>query len=266
MRRLLVLGSSHTAAVKLGWEQLAQCKSDWDIVFHALPGKTFRKLQIDESRRFGALTPSGFAPEMLADIRAALGNDHIDLTTADAVVSIGWYLHEIEVVRLATAYSIDGVHPAEGQPRLSRGAWSAALDALALHTLPQDPWLGWKAPALFLLPKPRPAESCLSDRSEAYEPWRRLAAIVPYGAVLLEEYLGRARSVLADAGVHLIPLPSSVLAPSGLTFSRFARQAPKLATDDYYPETDHHHMNADYGEIVVRHMLDAIATTLEQKE
>ncbi|WP_425041073.1 hypothetical protein [Primorskyibacter sp. S187A] len=266
MTQITLIGSSHVAALKLGWEQIQSNWQDIELRFLALPGKSFRKLQINGQKHFGALTPERFKPDVRRAIETGFGASHVDLSKADAVVQIGWYLHEGEVARLLGAYSIDGLHTQPRLPRMSLPAYSAFCDALALHTLPAKPWRNWTSPQLFFVPKPRKCETCLKDPAPAYDVWRRFADLTPDGAPRLSGYSQRVSQALEAVGARLIPLPDKLHAETGLTRARFGRNAPSLSAGETYGAEDHHHMNEDYGAIALTHILDRVTAAMRQKE
>ena len=57
--KVLVLGDSHTAAVKFGWEDIKSTQPDIEVDFFALPGERIRFLEA----KSGTIVLSGQAPK-----------------------------------------------------------------------------------------------------------------------------------------------------------------------------------------------------------
>ena len=70
-----------------------------------------------------------------------------------------------------------------------------------------------------------------------------------------------AQQALAAKGITLILQPNQVFSASGLTKAEYSRNSYRLLMDEAHQEDDHVHMNAIYGEIVLKNALDRILNT-----
>lgn len=251
MTRLTIIGSSHLGAIKNGWTQIASDYPDLEVSFFGAPADSFWAFPLTAQREFGLFDPKTVTPERLKLIETTNGRHTIDLAAADKVLLVGWRVEEIYNAQLLSSFSVDGVYPVAGRPRMSRNAYEAMCDAVIERHLPAPEWRNWTGPSLHVLAKPRMAETCVTGTASRVLPWAQLAREAP-GKAVFEPYLERFRKRCADIGVSLLLPPDSVYGASGLTRANLSVASRKPGTTDDF---DHSHMNTAYGKEVLRAIL-----------
>lgn len=251
MTKLLILGSSHLGAIKMGWDQIAPEFPNLQPDFFGAPAEDFWKFEVNEAGEFGALDHARFKPDRLNKILDLQGRDRVDLTAYDVVLLVGLPFKELFFAEMLAKFSVDGLYEVKGRRRLSVAARNRFCDDVIEQNLPEKMWRNWTKARLLVIPKPRIAETCVNGDSPRMRPWKKLAEEKP-GFDTLNWFLNRTKERWADVGVEMVLPPASVYGDSGLTRADMARTATnENAANDF----DHSHMNAAYGAETLRHIL-----------
>lgn len=264
MIKVMVIGTSHVAALRLGWESISKDFSEYDVSFFGVGGSCGREIELDDQLRYGLLGKTKFTDSWLS-IENSFGTKVVNLSLFDAVIYAGFNSNDELNAALANRFSIDGVAPCDGLPRLSLDAYCAFCDSFAIKALAESVFRVWKPQNLFLIPRPLPSETIVDSLRPNDQLWAEFLNRESRAPHLFPTYYERVSSVLAASGVFLSPPPEQVLAAHGLTKSEYCRDRLKLV-DAENPEIDHRHMNDQYGAIVLSQVLSAIGRTGQFKD
>lgn len=263
--RLALVGNSHLAALRQGWDDLGAEFPGCQVDFFGAPGHVWRRMRLEAGKVLSLPDDAGIAPALRDSLLRGFGAPSIDLGSYDAVVRVGDSIGEQEHAGLLAAFVIDGVPVTEGRaglPRLSAAAYAECCAALAQTALPGRGWRGWAKPRLYLVAMPRPVETCAARAGEKMRHWVDLAAMSADTGPALAAYLPRVEALLAGAGLTLISPPPGLQGPSGLTRAAFARGSLNLIARKRLPEDEPRHMNAAYGAAMLRVLLDRLRADL----
>lgn len=229
--RVCVLGSSHAACLKNGWDRIQDEYPDFELRFFAARGKKIGQLQVDGTR----LVPAN--ERLRKMIRHTSGGlDEVDPAEADLFLFAGLG------VRL---HVNDGPFYSESVQRLARE--DALRESIALSLLTKIRPLS-QAPA-FLMHTPLPAGG-----PHAHEP--------------VSEYLDTVTwlngQFLESLDAEILPQPSSTLDSGFRTRPEFSVGSVRLDIGDkrsgeLHPDQDNRHMNADFGERFLRALFDRVS-------
>ena len=256
MTRVAIIGTSHVAALKMGWDRIAEQWPGIDVTFFAAPGKAARTQKL-KGRVYGYHRAKPAPDEIIFGYD---GGRTIDLAAFDHVLRVGDTLGEAELSGILSRYAVDGISDTgedgahdTGKPlRLSRAAFDMACASLARASLPNAPWHDWDAPALTFLARPTPSTKCLRVDSDRYDQWRDLAARPDEYLIAREIYYAHLGHEMARVGIGLLRQPDETIAPCGLTDERFGEGAAGMVPGKALPDEDCVHMNADYGARALR--------------
>ncbi len=109
---------------------------------------------------------------------------------------------------------------------------------------------------IFLVPAPMPADKGFADlQSETMAPW--IAAAQSQNAELLLAVYDEAVNDLMSQGLHFVPQPLSTLAGPLSSQQGYSENSARLrfVMDELHPETDYFHMNGAYGAILWRDII-----------
>lgn len=252
MSRTILIGNSHTAALKAAWDDGAGKFPGEEVIFFAAPGLTFRLLRLSGDRVFGLSREAAAADAASRDtVERINGRMNIDLTSGDAVVWAGYQWPQHTIAKLLAGFDIDGLREIGAARRLSRPAFDALIDELAADILPGPEWRGWPAPPLAIALKPLP--SALITRNRPKGPWATLAKRPEGTPEAFAIFFARLAARLGEMGIELVTPPQAALLPSCLTRAEFSRDSRRLRHDEPHPDTDSTHMNSQYGALWFEH-------------
>ncbi|MBO9473259.1 hypothetical protein J7413_06870 [Shimia sp. R10_1] len=258
--KIAIIGTSHVAPLYTAWNSASHLHKNIDMVFFAAPGSLFRRFQIDEKRKFGILDSSLFSPQDIHTIKNTFGAIKIDLKQFDTVVHVGQLSRETQLAKLVNQFSIDEFRSKKGCRRISFEAFLALRYSLARSAMLTESWRNWTTSQLYTVPAPRFAESCITSKSSYYAPWVKLSAENPASFMkdLLDDYYNLIEINHKENGINSILPPDEVYAQNGLVRAIFQNGARQLRENAEYSSEDHHHMNIQYGEIILHRILDTI--------
>lgn len=291
-RSILVLGNSHVAALRRGWLEISGEFPDTKLQFFAANSKLFNLMELSEDRVFGALSATSrgwqastrmLGVSLINRLVRGLGrgrnegkqrrySDHqlkfldqvcrrraVNLKRFDHVVLAGRNANEADFLRQFEPFSIDGVRERPGCPSLSQPAFESFCREIAMKRLVEPEWRNWDHPRLAFLPAPTPRADCPGD-DPRYEVWARYGANPATGLDFLKTYRAQVEALYREHGVTLLSPPDEVYDESGLTRVEFGEDPMRLhPRGGTFGQSDFHHMNTEYGKIVLRHVLQQLA-------
>lgn len=248
MRHLLI-GNSHLAALKLGWDQIKKKHKGTELMFAGARGQQFRRLHLDGN----VLTSSSPQGRNMIE-RLAGTSDPIDVSTFDRVWIVGAQYAVLPYIRLYLNYRSED-HPSLGTKAQILSAPTFALAASSVFDDSSGNGLAQELVALGsavgIITQPMPSHAALSaGRWAALDPDTDLAPIA--------DMFNRGLNDVADRlEVTVHTQPTETLQTPITTRSEFARGSAGLR-DNRHDDDDVIHMNGDYGcAIVETHILSS---------
>lgn len=255
MKRLLVLGSSHVAALKqaaLGFDAPAQ---GVDLSFFAMAAPNFRLGRVGKRGVFAPHLRSRADRDFIERVNGART---IDLTAFDHVLVIGFRFSLSDLAWLLMDHDIlEGADTGKPQ-RCSEGFARGCIDQLVARELSLVSACMGKNRNYILTDAPYPAQS-ISERAADYAPARALSAFMahPDAPGLFDYWQQAVADAVQGAGYRWLPQPADTVSAPFATDAAFSRDAAHIGGGDL-DNADHRHMNADFG----LRMLQAITTDI----
>lgn len=253
MTRLLILGSSHVAALKMAAPAFAQRFPQIDLSFFASPAPTFRVGRVNDR---GVFSPNCSSQQDIDFVQTVNGAQEVDLTAHDHVLISGFRFNLGHAAALLMQHDIlEGTDT--GRPRVCSQAFVRACidasieDEVALVTQCLGDNRNYT-----LTDAPYPAET-ITARSADYAPARVLGHFMhhPDAQGMFDYWKQRVAQRVTGLGYGWMPQPADTVAKPFATSGPYAAAAPHL-TGDKMGWVDHRHMNADFG----LRMLETFAT------
>ncbi len=245
--RHLVVGNSHIAALKLGWDQIAKKNRGTELVFAGVRGEQLNKLYIDGDI-LTARSPR--ARQMMAKLAGT--EDPIDVTTFDKCWVVGCQMAVLPFARLYRNYRSES-HPDPGKncQILSDEAFglaaSTALTNASGIVFARD--LATREVELGLIPQPMPSHAVFDIRPG----WRDVSDVETQQTIA-SMFIDALGSAAEELGAFLALQPASTLHTPLTTKAHLARGLSGLI-DNAHAENDIMHMNGDYGRQVIEEHL-----------
>lgn len=253
--KTLIIGASHTAALRLAWRASPGHWPRMDLTFAALQGE-MTEFQVND-QTLTAQDP--------AKLHRLTGQTQFDLTAYDVIALCGGTPSTFHALQLYTHARWPGLPSTQAAPLDAPNLLSANCFELALTGIiryaPAIPLLTQIRPAtaarLFAIPHPALSSQVL-DQSRHHQGFATLhrSGDGPALAQMLDRAATRAYNDLA----HYIPAPPQVRLHHFFTHPDFRRGATRLGPDDALPQppTDYLHGNAAYGHHVLSALHDCL--------
>ena len=248
MKRVCVIGNSHLACMKLGWDRMRQRHPGCEITFFGSRGALCQHLQLCDRR----LIPANDV--LAADLRWISGGlTAIALDDFDAFVLMAMQFAPTRVSQVARQFSYVDVRLDPRKRLISRECFlQSAFDGLRNSIAVSVAEKIRSAVSKPIVIVPQPHVSAAWRETETYRTGfgNAPAGCWPLlGEIWQDCALKAARAVAAEALLQ----PGETMVDSFFTEHRFCKAsvmlADGLATE--HPEDDFVHMNAEYGEIVL---------------
>jgi len=257
MKRLLICGSSHVGALKLGWQAIRKDVSGVRVNFLAAPSKMVSVFRA-ERNRFGLIDQGTLSEKDWALLHQINRKPVVNLNSYDAIVEIRDRVH-LPVIRLLRNCRIDGIRDMPSPTRLSTGAFWDLVAEPQEFIAPRPEFQNRDAQQVAVLPTPRVSETCLaSDRSDhPFYPWVLAHKELGNFAELMDQAEEVIAGRMRNRGWTFITQPRSTIAESGFSKGQYSRGSIGLG-GSAHGEQDFAHMNEDYGQIMVRRILETL--------
>ncbi len=254
MRRLLITGTSHVAAIRLAWDALPDAPQGLKVDYLAANAAEFRSFAMNDAGVFG-LHDESLAPESQRELaRGFSGTLTRQIADFTHVALVGCTLNNYGLLRLLAGCRVDGIRETGADlPRLSQAAYTAFSRHIAWAQYPAAILAGMTSRArVALMSAPRFSEAILTD--PASDAQFKILAAQPYGIRQALDLTDAAFAAgCAAQGVTYLAPPPDSLTETG--FSRFGHARNSVHIRAGKPP-DHSHMNGDYGALCVRQILD----------
>ncbi len=258
MRRVLVIGDSHTGAYKVGWPLIAARHPDVTVDVFAVPMPHTKALRLSPSLELAL--PPATAPEVVSLVERINGRRSVRLADADVVLCAGFRSGADVVLALLADSDVDGLRAAGSERVLSAAAFAEFRASLAARFVPPPAWRGWTDRRLFVAPHPLLAETVTRSQEPATRAVRRIAARPQGVMAAVSAYLDDYEAVLGRHGVGLLRQPAATIGASALTLARYSRGSPRIVSGKPHSREDHTHMNAAYGALCLTTLLGGTAS------
>ncbi len=255
MTRIAVIGTSHVAMMKTGWDLVSSDWPDIELTFFASPGRAARTKKL-QGMVYGYHAAKPGKQEII------VGNDGqrtLDLATFDHVLKVGDSTGEIKLADLVSQFSVDTLGPEGGAQRMSYTAFEDICRMLAERRCPPPPWRGWQDTTLWLVPQPYPDARVLTDKRDRFTPWATLCAAGDPCRAHRDLYLEAYRDALDDHGVRFVDQPPETFTDEGLTLQKYSDGAINIADGSALEDVDFIHMNDHYGALIWDRILTQIS-------
>ncbi|WP_270729398.1 hypothetical protein [Shimia sp. Alg240-R146] len=257
--RVLITGSSHVAALKLGWDQISTEFPDIECIFLAISGPQLWRFSTNEKNEFGIFDFTDMS-STLRDHFASIESS-VDLNTIDTVLVSGSKWEFQAVLRALTKCDVDGLFTTDRDvPSISLPMFEAFCAEVAERAYrSNDYWAKhFQNVPLSFIPQPRLSEASLNNEDQ----WHKLKSYTANTAKALSALEKKYLDVVRAHDIRIFPQPSSTIADNGFTKAEYSRNSVRLVGGDQHPEQDTAHMNQDYGEIVLREILPKMVSEL----
>jgi hypothetical protein len=263
MRRILIIGNSHTGALKESWDADRAAFPGTEIAFFVAPQNHFAACRLGADRVFGL--PEKANPRTREIVRTLNDAESVDLKAFDVVVRVGYRWRVDDVVSILAGYDIDGILDSGAPRRMSAEGFRAACCDIAGASLPGLRWRDMDRPRLVFVAKPYPSEAVLETAEASGKPlqerrnrgWRlalgRHRSVAPALAVFEEAM----REALAACKIDFVPAPAEARGGSGLTLNRYTLGSARLSAKAHGAE-EIQHMNRNYGALVLREVMTRV--------
>jgi len=260
--RLCVIGNSHIAALKLGWDALvAEAAPDWAEIaptFFGAPSDGMRHVTLED----GALVPTR---AKIADHFRQIsgGYDRIPLAGFDAFLLVGLNVSSKRILRFYKNHAWVGlggtegkglVHPAFAADFMTERYGStnmvdharriAEATGKPVLAVAEPHWASWA----------RKAPEGTADFG-----WDK-ALSAGDGAAIGEMFVRAVTAALAPHAIF-VPQPAHTVEEGVMTRAKYNKEASRLITGEG-GGTDASHMNADYGRAVWQALAPELAARL----
>jgi hypothetical protein len=239
--RVCLVGNSHLAAIKLGWDAVKLDYPDIACNFFGAPRNALRGLSLDG----GVLVPTNEALARQIKIVSG-GPTTLRPSDYDAICCVGLrfgFYHWLRSLPAVHSLSIEALW--EGSALVSNSFlrhvaryWLEHSTAVLLMRMMRSVC----AVPLSLLPTPLAGEALLDDLGA-----RPMAKEQMYAALagLYAVFQGEAQRCAVAEGFHLIPQPSTTMVSPCFSLPEFRRKSVPLK--DEYQDDKSLHMNQSYG-------------------
>lgn len=255
MTKICVIGNSHLAALKLGWDQIKADHPQVDITFIGAPGNHMEDLRVRDGKVFAG------NPSLKYKISKLCKNfDEIKISDFDQFIIVGSNFGIGHVAYAFGEASTVDLGPTAGKLLVSEPVFKLGLAGRLRSAF------GWRiaqairhepgSHSVRLVPAPHPSVSILEDPSDKKLPKIYANIMKSSAAGLLHRYYADVLEELSSE-VEIASQPQSTIDRLGLTKSEFSRGSVFLTNklDQGHGENEHLHMNGAYGAALLTELL-----------
>lgn len=244
MKQLLILGSSHVAALKQAAQGFDAQAQGIELSFFAMAAPNFRLGRVGKR---GVFTPNWRTRADRDFIERVNGGRTVDLSDFDHVLVVGFRFSLGDLAWLLLEHDIlEGTDTGKSQ-KCSENFAQACIDHLVARELALVTNCLGPDRNYILTDAPYPAIS-IGERADSYAPASALSAFMahPDAPVLFDYWQQAVAEAVQAAGYRWLPQPEDTVAGPFATKADFTRNAAHIGGGDF-GNADHRHMNADFG-------------------
>lgn len=252
MKMIAVIGNSHIAALKLGWDARRSDFAGVELRFFGTPADNIENISVSEGR----LVPR--TPRVREDfVKISGGYDSIDANYDGYLICGQFGIKKLQ--RLC------GDYRAEGYLRDQRVPISDECFAECLYSGLRDAGsIGIVEKLRMITDAPVTVmHQAMRSDEDVESPLARVSATSD-AAKIRETFMAASERLAREFGFELFPQPPSTLSGPLQTKSVYARGSVRLAggLSKVHPSDDYWHMNAAYGALVLGEWLDSALPAL----
>lgn len=261
IRKILILGSSHVAALKAAAEKVLSRYPDVKLDFFAAPGPVYRKFKLaPQERLVGILEDTDAKNDEIALVKKLNGAEKLFYGDHDAVILVGHDIQETLNARILSRFAIDETSHNAPKMRLSRSAYLAMLSEIAIGALPDKGWWHSDAPKIFVYPAPRISEDCIHVGTRTVASWVPLVEKKLTTPEIFMNYIRILEQTFREIGITFISQPEDSFGETGLTRTDYSEGAIYIRPGDHRTDYDAKHMNVAFGEISLDRLLHVVTS------
>jgi hypothetical protein len=248
MTRIAIVGNSHVAALKMGWDLIENNYQHLDIVFFASVGKAAQDREL-KGKVFGFLKPKPAPNETI------FGNHSersIDLAKFDHVLRVAEPKKESLLSVVLENTVVDG-WPKDGREHhMSQTVFESLVEYTAQKQIVSTDWRNWSSPKVTICPAPYPDERCVNhERPARIARWRVLAKRPDEMLWLRKMYVEKHRAWTEKYNIGLLMQPEETIAKNGLTKKSYSEGSFRMDANEMETNEEHIHMNAEFGKLML---------------
>lgn len=228
---------------------------DVDVDFLAAPVSAFRRFRRDGQGRFGLFDTANLNARVLDVVERINGTPWRRVSDFSHVAVVGFINGHQKALELIAASGIDDFRPPPGPhgPLISAAAFRAQCVATAAARAPTQFAGDFGEARLAVIPAPVRSERLIGTGNDFEAVARRLQAN-PQGVLAARAIFEKAAANEAEkVGVTYIPQDEASLTDCGLSRAEYSDGALRLDAD--MTGEDYTHLNADYGRLMMGHIL-----------
>ena len=254
MTRILVVGSSHTGAVYLGWKTVKDEFPDIEADFLAVPAYVLERLSLRDGTIYGLHETTGLSEKILSMIRQTSGTLTRDLSLYSHVVFVGRAVLVWRLLRVLVKIGVLGMRqmsPAQ-QTLVSLATFRAICHDTASQSISRQAPVTMANLRVAVTSIPMRSEITAERPEEENYPDAKAARDFPDGLrdgfAMFQDIV---EQVYAAEGATFIRQPDETIGDFGYTKAEFSRGSIKLDAS-LGAEDDLTHMNERFGQLISR--------------
>ncbi|MGH1331463.1 MAG: hypothetical protein ACRBBK_11315 [Paracoccaceae bacterium] len=252
MSRLLILGNSHAATLRLAQDEIAQAYPDYEISFYGLPALAYDRAQKDKHGLFGPAKGDSFGAKKAREWNS---DRRIDLAPYDRIFVVGHRWRMYYLARLLYVRYVYGMQRVRQKAGISESFLLAAMAAWVRDGTDEIIAKFGADPRMIFAPSPYPLARASLKRAE-WEPAFGLSSRLADSQMILDVYEGMIADEMEARGLHFVLQPRETLDRAFLTKDAYAR-VPEEELGKEGVKDDHRHTNAAYAKILFAAMHEA---------
>ncbi|NKX44200.1 hypothetical protein [Roseicyclus persicicus] len=255
-RRIAVVGTSNTGALKYAADTIAAEFPDLAVTFYGLPGGKFAEAAVDAEGRFRPAPGDAETARLAARIN---GTEALDLTEIDATFVISDTLGMAQTLFLAARCDVVDWPTRRDLPLISAACFQAAMETAIADRVDLLARQFRGVAPLYAALAPYPSVAVTRTGPHRQEPYASAARAPEIGRVHTL-YRAALTHALARRGITFVPQPEETVAAPFLTKPAYAVGAMDFRAEGRILD-DHRHMNAAFGASLFRAFALALAAT-----
>lgn len=263
MKRVLIAGNSHVAALRLGWHSIGSAfEEKVTLSFFAAPGTIFSGLSVAEGSVLRPSPGNSLTAEDLDRLASLNGSTSITLTDYDhiLVASVTWAGVD-QLIPILKGFSIDSLYQVNKPRRLSLEAFDAFSASLSeIAALPPG-WAELSGPEVSFMVRPMPTAEIrevgrtrLPGKRSLGVGWSDAGIETEHMRPVLDRHIATAKARFAADGIHLFAQPDTTRTLAGFTKPDLCRDSLALA-NSADRAFDPAHMNGEFGRLCLEAFL-----------
>ncbi len=264
--KIMLTGSSHAAAVYSGWKAVQADYPGVEIEMFAFPVYAAQHLERRKNGTYGIFAKDALKDRVRDGLIKAYGSLTRNLNDFSHVIVAGQQLGNMQCLALLASAGVQGLRqvPPGAGALLSRPAWKAFCRKSAENSRPAGCFNEFEGSVPIILGRPIRAETIVDgDEGDIRDIAQKLKRSPDGVREAMALCFDAARETYSDAGIALFPQPVETLGRFGFSDTSFNRGSVNIRStvvkgDAHKPTDDDAHMNAAYGAIVIRQVLDQL--------